>query len=109
EVVRTSAQLRLAPIHDLAPKVMDDQGIARTTKWPGRMEVAGDVDWRMVCASLKPLLDPEADLTRLRADAGQLRALPDLLSAGGLPEATFNHPRIHLRDPDRRLQEWGLR
>lgn len=108
-VVRTDAGVHLAPIHDLAPKVMDDQGIARTTKWPGRMEVAGDVDWRLVCASLKPLLDPELALTRLRADAEQLRALPDLLSAGGLPEATLNHPRIHLRHLDRRLQEWGLR
>jgi len=108
-VLRTDAGVRLAPIHDLAPKVMDDEGIARTTKWPGRMEVAGDVDWRLVCASLKPLLDPEAALMRLRADAEQLRALPDLLSAGGLPEATLNHPRIHLRHLDRRLQEWGLR
>ncbi|WP_025131540.1 HipA domain-containing protein [Pseudomonas sp. PH1b] len=107
-VVRADEGVRLAPIHDLAPKVMDDQGIARTTKWPGRMEVAGEVDWRMVCASLKPLLDPELALTRLRADAEQLRALPDLLSAGGLPEATLNHPRIHLRHLDRRLQEWGL-
>lgn len=88
---------------------MDDKGITRSTKWPGRMEVAGDIDWRQVCASLKPLIDPDAALTRLREDAERLRALPDLLSAGGLPEATLNHPRIYLRDLDRRLLEWGLR
>ena len=35
------------------------------------MEVAGDVDWRLVCASLKPLLDPEAAFTRLRDFAQQ--------------------------------------
>lgn len=108
-IIRSEDAVQLAPIYDLAPMVMDEEGITRTLKWPGRMEVAGDVDWRLVCASLKPLLDPEAALTRLRADAEQLRALPDLLSAGGLPDATLNHPRIHLRHLDRRLQEWGLR
>lgn len=108
-IIRSEDAVQLAPIYDLAPMVMDEEGITRTLKWPGRMEVAGDVDWRLVCASLKPLLDPEAALTRLRADAEQLRALPDLLSASGLPEATLNHPRIHLRHLDRRLQEWGLR
>jgi len=108
-IIRTEAAVQLAPIYDLAPMVMDDEGITRTIKWPGRMEVAGDVDWRLVCASLKPLIDPEAALARLREDAEQLRALPDLLSASGLPDATLNHPRIHLRHLDRRLQEWGLR
>ncbi|AKA21520.1 toxin HipA [Pseudomonas chlororaphis] len=108
-IIRTDSAIQLAPIYDLAPMVMDDEGITRTLKWPGRMEVAGDVDWRLVCASLKPLLDPEAALLRLREDAEHLRALPDLLSASGLPEVTLNHPRIHLRHLDRRLQEWGLR
>ncbi|KAF0864664.1 type II toxin-antitoxin system HipA family toxin [Pseudomonas sp. LD120] len=108
-IIRSDDGVQLAPIYDLAPTVMDEQGITRTLKWPGRMEVAGEVDWRLVCASLKPLLDPEAAFTRLREDAEQLRALSDLLSAGGLPEATLNHPRIHLRHLDRRLQEWGLR
>ncbi|MCP1481843.1 serine/threonine-protein kinase HipA [Pseudomonas chlororaphis] len=108
-IIRTDSRVQLAPIYDLAPTVMDDEGITRTIKWPGRMEVAGDVDWRLVCASLKPLLDPEAALTRLREDAERLRALPDLLHASGLPDATLNHPRIHLRHLDRRLQEWGLR
>ncbi|AJO81863.1 type II toxin-antitoxin system HipA family toxin [Pseudomonas sp. MRSN 12121] len=108
-IIRTDSAIQLAPIYDLAPMVMDDEGITRTLKWPGRMEVAGDVDWRLVCASLKPLLDPEAALVRLREDAEHLRALPDLLSASGLPEVTLNHPRIHLRHLDRRLQEWGLR
>lgn len=108
-VIRGEDGVRLAPIHDLAPMVMDTAGIARATKWPGRMEVAGEVDWRLVCASLRPLLDPELALARLRVDAERLRALPDLLDAGGLPAATMNHPGVHLRHLDRRLQEWGLR
>ncbi len=49
------------------------------------------------------------DIGASSSKSEQLRALPDLLSAGGLPEATLNHPRIHLRHLDRRLQEWGLR
>ncbi|MGY2399217.1 hypothetical protein [Pseudomonas sp. SDO5271_S396] len=35
-------------------------------------------------------------------------ALPDILVASGLPEVTLNHPRIALRELDRRLAEWGL-
>ncbi|MGC5701756.1 HipA domain-containing protein [Pseudomonas sp. NFXW11] len=108
-VIRSDQGVRLAPIYDLAPRVMDAAGITRTLKWPGRMEVAGEVDWRLVCASLKPLTDPEAALARLREDAERLRALPDLLSASGLPAVTLNHPRIHLRDLDQCLKEWGLR
>mgnify|MGYP000010444880 CR=1 FL=1 len=40
----------------------------------------------------------EDAIARLRADAEQLRALPDLLRAEGLPELTMNHPQIALKD-----------
>ncbi|WP_439863665.1 HipA domain-containing protein [Pseudomonas antarctica] len=108
-IIRERDSLRLAPIYDLAPMVMDAQGITRTTKWPKALEVAGDINWRGVCDSLAELVDPEQSYERLRHDAEQLRALPDILVASGLPTATFNHPGIPLGKLDLRLKQWGLR
>lgn len=45
---------------------------------------------------------------RLRQDAQQLRALPDLLHDSGLPDMTFNHPAIALGKLEQRLTNWGL-
>ncbi|PRW95591.1 toxin HipA, partial [Pseudomonas fragi] len=37
-IIRGDDSLRLAPIYDLAPMVMDDAGISRSTKWPRLLE-----------------------------------------------------------------------
>ncbi|WDU62325.1 HipA domain-containing protein [Pseudomonas poae] len=108
-IIRGDSSLRLAPIYDMAPMIMDDEGISRTTKWPRALELAGDIDWRGVCNALSPFIDPEQAFERIRQDAEHLRALPDILVASGLPEVTLNHPRIALRDLDQRLRSWGLR
>ncbi|AZF45208.1 hypothetical protein C4J87_5097 [Pseudomonas sp. R1-43-08] len=108
-IIRGPGSLRMAPVYDLAPMVMDDEGITRTTKWPGRLEIAGDVDWRGACGALATLVDAESAFERLRQDAERLRALPDLLLDSGLPETTWSHPRIALRSLDQHLIKWGLR
>ncbi|ONH42435.1 type II toxin-antitoxin system HipA family toxin [Pseudomonas gessardii] len=108
-IIRERASVRLAPIYDLAPMVMDAEGITRTTKWPKALEVAGEINWRGVCTALADLVDPEQAFERLRADADHLRALPDILVANGLPAVTLNHPAIALGKLDQRLQQWGLR
>jgi hypothetical protein len=100
---------RLAPIYDLAPMVMDDEGVTRTTKWPKGLEVAGEVKWREVCDSLAQIGDPQALYEGLREDAARFMALPDMLAADGLPEATMNHPAIALRNLEQRLKSWGLK
>ncbi|MFC6298697.1 HipA domain-containing protein [Pseudomonas spelaei] len=108
-IIRGADSLRLAPIYDLAPMVMDDEGITRTTKWPRSLEVAGDIDWRGVCDVLSPFIDPEQAFERLRQDAEHLRALPDVLAENGLPDVTLNHPGIKLRGLDQHLNSWGLK
>ena len=45
-ILRTEQGMSLAPIYDLAPMVMDDEGVTRTTKWPKQIEMAGQVDWK---------------------------------------------------------------
>ena len=96
-------------MYGLAPMVMDDEGIIRTTKWGVGIESAGQINWRAACESLSAIVVPDMAFERLRADAEQLRALPDLLSASGLPDITMNHPQIALKHLDKRLQEWGLK
>jgi serine/threonine-protein kinase HipA len=118
-IIRDDASFRLAPIYDLAPMVMDDEGVTRTTKWPKELERAGDVDWRGVCRTLADIADPDDPLAalsdvqdsfeRLREDATRLMALPDILSASGLPGQTMNHPQIALKNLEQRLKEWGLK
>ncbi|MHC8336680.1 HipA domain-containing protein [Pseudomonas sp. HLT2-19-2] len=118
-IIRDAASFRLAPIYDLAPMVMDDEGVTRTTKWPKELERAGDVDWRGVCQALADITDPKDPLAalsgapdffeRLREDAKHLAALPDILTASGLPAATMNHPRIALNNLEQRLKEWDLK
>lgn len=107
-VLRTPNGVRLAPIYDLAPMVMDGEGITRTTKWPDPIEVAGEVDWLGACKALAGLVDPEPQYERLRQAAQHFRALPDLLTDIGLPSATMNHPRIALRNLDNRLKSMRL-
>lgn len=117
-VVETLNAFRLAPIYDLAPMVMDDEGVTRTTKWPRDLERAGDVDWQGVCIAiadtaklgeaLAGLVDTSILFERLREDARRLAALPDILTASGLPHRTMNHPSIHLKNLKQRLKEWDL-
>jgi serine/threonine-protein kinase HipA len=107
-IIRKAGGFELAPVYDLAPMVMDDEGVTRTTKWPNAIERAGEIKWRDACAALADVVDPQAVFEHLRAQAGRLRALPDLLHDSGLPSATFDHPAIALGKLDRRLAEWGL-
>lgn len=117
-IIRQTNNFHLAPIYDLAPMVMDDEGVTRTTKWPRDLERAGDVDWRGVCRALADIAEPDDPLAalcdapalfeRLREDAQRLAALPDILTASGLPDKTMNHPGIHLKNLEQRLKEWDL-
>ncbi len=107
-IIRTAQGVSLAPIYDLAPMVMDDEGVTRTTKWPKQIEVAGQVDWKAACDEAAEWIEPDELFQRLRAAAQTFLALPDLLSTDGLPAATMNHPRIALRDMPQRLKNWGL-
>lgn len=107
-IIRSDDRLRLAPIYDLAPMVMDAEGITRTTKWASPVERGGEVDWLAACQLLEALVSPQEAFERLREDARSLMALPDLLADSGLPEAVMNHPAIALKNLEQRMKDWGL-
>jgi len=87
---------------------MDEEGVTRTTKWPKHIELAGEVNWRMACDEVAEWVDADELYQRLRLAAQDFLALPDLLSAQGLPDSTMSHPRIALRNLQQRMLQWGL-
>lgn len=64
----------MAPIYDLAPMILDEEGITRTTKWAAERKVSSK--WRDNCAELVGYTDPEVLLQRLMQAAEAFRALP---------------------------------
>lgn len=107
-ILREEHRIRFAPIYDLAPMVMDEEGITRVTKWARNIEEMGQVNWRAACDTLAGWGEPEMFFEGLRRHAAELLALPDLLSQAGLPEETWRAPMIPLNRLDRTFANWGL-
>ncbi|KTT27823.1 type II toxin-antitoxin system HipA family toxin [Pseudomonas rhizoryzae] len=113
-ILRHGNRLELAPIYDLAPMVLDPEGISRSTKW--REEQAGSPPWRDLCRHLELLLATRAGqgakateglFERVRQQAREFLALPDLLTA--LPDdVRRQEQRLPVLRLEQRLQEWGL-
>ena len=103
-IIRDGGKLRLAPIYDLAPMVLDPDGITRVTKW--EHEKAGAPDWRQACSALAADASGDLYFDALRSKAQSFRALPDLLV--NLPDSVRNAKSIPLNNLDARLKEWGL-
>ncbi|MGP0173630.1 type II toxin-antitoxin system HipA family toxin [Pseudomonas sp. NCHU5208] len=104
-ILRHAQRFELAPIYDLAPMVLDPEGITRATKW--QAEHLGNPDWRTICNYFADRLDADTLFQRLREAAEHFRALPDLLTE--LPAEVRKAPSIPLNNLDKRLAEWGLR
>lgn len=104
-IFRAEGRFELAPIYDLAPMVLDPQGITRVTKW--NAEHMGNPDWKTLCGYFPGLVSANLLFERLRAAAESFRALPDLLVE--LPAEIRAAPSIPLNRLDQRLAEWGLR
>lgn len=107
-ILRGKERVSFAPIYDLAPMVMDIEGVLRITRWSKEIERLGSVDWEAVCARFAHRADPEWLFDRLKADARLLLALPDLLHDLGLPSETWRSPMIPLRRLEGLFRSWGL-
>jgi serine/threonine-protein kinase HipA len=104
-IFRDQGKFELAPIYDLAPMVLDPEGVTRVTKWGA--EHLGNPDWKKICEYFPDLLPSDLLFERLRGAAQAFRALPDLLI--NLPAEIRKAPSIPLNNLDKRLVEWGLR
>lgn len=102
-IIRGERSVRLAPMYDLAPMCMDEEGIVRLTHWPRGMEHLKN-PWHLISQACAHLANPDHVLALLREKAKGLLALPDLLSEAGLPNTVFNHPGVPLRKVEERVQ-----
>lgn len=104
-IFRRDGKFELAPIYDLAPMVLDPEGITRVTKWVP--EHLGNPDWKVICGVFPQWASADALFQQLLETAETFRALPDLLT--GLPDDMRTAQSIPLNKLDQRLAEWGLR
>ncbi len=107
-ILRSKERVSFAPVYDLAPMLLDIEGIVRSTRWPTTMERLGSVDWAAVCAHFAHWANPEWLFDRLRADARLLLALPDLLLDLGLPQEAWRSPLIPLSRLEATFRSWKL-
>lgn len=107
-ILRGKKRVSFAPIYDLAPMLLDVEGIVRITRWSARIERLGSVDWGALCACFAHRADPEWLFDRLQADAGLLLALPDLLQDLGLPQEVWRSPMIPLSRLEDTFRSWKL-
>ena len=102
---RYQGRYALAPIYDLAPMVLDKEGLSRVTKWT--TERAGEPVWKAVCSHFEQWANPAELYARIRGAAEQFRALPDLLI--NLPHEIRQSDAIPVNNLDVHLGYWGLR
>ncbi|MHC8378494.1 type II toxin-antitoxin system HipA family toxin [Pseudomonas sp. MDT1-16] len=107
-ILRSKERVSFAPIYDLAPMVLDVEGIVRITRWSTQIERLGSVDWGAVCARFAHRADPEWLFDRLQADARLLLALPDLLQDLELPQEAWRSPMIPLSRLEDTFRSWKL-
>lgn len=103
-IFRYRERFDLAPIYDLAPMVLDTEGVTRTTKWAA--EKMGNPPWREICTGFAQWYAADDLYGRIREAARELRALPDLLVE--MPLSIRQSGALPVNDLDRNLGYWGL-
>ncbi|MGI3131105.1 type II toxin-antitoxin system HipA family toxin [Halopseudomonas pachastrellae] len=103
-VFRHAGRFDLAPIYDLAPMVLDAEGITRATKWEA--EKRGSPAWREACAKFARWYAPDELYERIREAAREFRALPDMLVQ--MPLDVRQNERLPVNDLDKHLRQWEL-
>ncbi len=107
-ITRLGGDLRLAPLYDLAPMVLDPQGITRSTRWPRHVEVATHARWRLICELARRWAKPARLWDDLRAWAVELQRLPQILLDHKLPQEVYEARSLHLHDLPDTLRYYGL-
>ncbi len=111
-VLRLNDGVRLAPVYDLAPMVLDESGITRTSRWHGDHEIGGNFRWREICdeAAAATNLKGERLWADLRDFALTLGDLPLYAREVGVPEKVMKIERhaLNLNAVPDRLKRWEL-
>ena len=103
-IFRYRGRFDLAPIYDLAPMVLDAEGVTRATKWEA--EKKGSPQWREICACFPQWYAPDDLYERIRGAAHEFRALPDLLV--DMPLDVRQSKAIPVNNLDSSFELWRL-
>lgn len=115
-VLKKHGKLSLAPIYDLAPMVLDPEGIIRTSRWSKQNELGGEFNWWGICEEIADMNKDVSSIEitaewlwqRLQQCAQRLRKIPRLAKEFGLAAEISQHPKINLNQLDAKLAKWGL-
>ena len=103
-IFRYRGRFDLAPIYDLAPMMLDSEGVTRATKWEA--EKKGSPNWREICGCFPQWYAPDELYERIRSAANEFRALPDLLVV--MPLAIRQNSTLPVNNLDKHLWYWEL-
>ncbi|MEH6565494.1 MAG: HipA domain-containing protein [Halopseudomonas sp.] len=103
-IFRYRERFELAPIYDLAPMILDTEGVTRATKWEA--ERKGRPGWREICACFPHWYAQDELYDRLRSAANDFRALPDLVV--DMPLEIRQNKALPVNDLDKHLGQWEL-
>ena len=111
-IMRLETGLCLAPVYDLAPMVLDESGITRTSRWHRNHELGGEFHWREICeeAAKATATDGQNLWNGLRDFALTLQDVPRYAEESGVPDAVLdiNRHALNLRGIPGHLKHWGL-
>jgi serine/threonine-protein kinase HipA len=94
-VIKKSGRITLAPAYDLAPMVLDGEGIARRTVWPREyLRGIDEPDYRTIIQDFAG--DPQKVIGEFRSGLEALAGLKDRVRELGMPKRVMDNPRVVL-------------
>jgi len=101
-IIKRDGELRLSPAYDVAPMVMDGEGISPATVWSGRYRKSHEVpDYTTIIKDFAS--DASAVVSNFRAKLSQLCSLNEVVRESGLPGTALQHLRVKLTRPEKIL------
>lgn len=92
-LIKRGRDLELAPSFDVAPMVLDPEGIARVTRWPeGYCTRPGEPDYTAIIEKLAD--DPAAAANALTRQLESLGDIGKKLKEHGVPKSMLAHPGV---------------
>lgn len=105
-LLKKGSGIELAPAYDVAPMILDPEGIASSTWWPHRLlNKNRKPDYRAIL--IDHATHPEATASHMIQALKKLTNLKEGLRRHGAPAEMLNHRAIRMHEPELVLEELG--